>query len=46
MRDWTSFVRSHLNLAGLRPERESRIIRELATQLEDFYREALAGGAT
>jgi putative ABC transport system permease protein len=46
MRDWTSFVRGHLNLSGLRPERESRIITELATQLEDFYREALARGAT
>src|SRR4051812_38955475 len=46
MRDWTSFVRGQLNLGGLRPERESRIIRELATQLEDFYLEALARGAT
>src|SRR5436190_661524 len=46
MRDWTSFVRRQLNLTGLRPEREARIIRELATQLEDFYREALGRGAT
>src|SRR3982751_4646763 len=46
MRDWTSFVHARLNLTGLAPERESRIIRELATQLEDFYREALARGAT
>ena len=31
---------------ALTPERESRIVRELAAQLEDFYREALARGAT
>ena len=46
MRDWQAFVRSRLSLPGLAPERESRIIRELATQLEDFYGEALARGAT
>ena len=46
MRDWTSFVRTHLSLPQLTPEREARIIREIAAQLEDFYREAIAGGAT
>jgi putative ABC transport system permease protein len=46
VRDWQAFVRSRLNLPGLAPERESRIIRELAAQLEDFYRDALARGAT
>ena len=30
----------------LTPEREAHIVRELAAQLEDFYRDALAGGAT
>jgi hypothetical protein len=46
MRDWGAFVRGRLKLPGLRPERESRIVNELASQLEDFYREALARGAT
>ena len=46
MRDWTAFVRSHLSLPELTPEREARIVREIAAQLEDFYREALARGAT
>ena len=36
----------HCALPGLTPEREARIVRELAAQLEDFYREALAGGAS
>jgi putative ABC transport system permease protein len=46
VRDWTGFVRAHLQLPQLAPERESRIVRELAAQLEDFYREALARGLT
>ena len=46
MRDWAAFVRSRLRVPGLTPERESRIVRELAAQLEDFYRDALARGAT
>lgn len=46
MRDWTAFVRSHLTLPALTPERESRIVRELAAQLDDFYRDALAAGKT
>jgi putative ABC transport system permease protein len=46
MRDWTAFVRSRLSLPTLPPERESRIIRELAAQLEDFYRDARARGAS
>ena len=44
MRDWSAFVRSHLSLPQLSPEREARIIRELAAQLEDFYRDAVARG--
>ena len=46
MRDWSAFVRSHLSLPELAPEREARIVRELATQLEDFYRDALSRGAS
>ena len=46
MRDWSAFVRDHLSLPQLTPEREARIIRELAAQLEDFYRDALARGAS
>jgi putative ABC transport system permease protein len=45
VRDWQGFVRERLKLPGLTPERESRVVRELAAQLEDFYREALARGA-
>src|SRR3954447_7250257 len=44
MRDWDAFVRSRLRLPGLKPEREARIVRELAMQLEDFYQEAIAAG--
>jgi putative ABC transport system permease protein len=46
MRDWSAFVRSRLSLPLLAPEREARIIRELAAQLEDFYRDARARGAS
>ena len=46
MRDWQAYVRSHLTLPAHSPERQARIVRELAVQLEDFYREALAGGLT
>jgi len=46
MRDWQAYVRAHLRLPDLTPERESRVVRELAAQLEDFYREAIAAGAT
>jgi hypothetical protein len=46
VRDWEQYVRTHLSLPGLARERESRILRELSSQLEDFYREAVAGGMT
>ncbi len=46
MRDWERYVRVHLSLPDLARERESRIVRELASQLEDFYREAVARGMT
>jgi len=44
--DWEAFVRAQFRLPGLAPEREARIVRELAAQLEDFYREAIATGAS
>jgi putative ABC transport system permease protein len=46
VRDWEAFVRERLRLPGLTPERESRIVRELAAQLEDFYQDARADGAS
>ena len=46
MRDWEQYVRNHLSLPSLERERESRILRELASQLEDFYREGVARGMT
>lgn len=46
MRDWELYVRAHLRLSNLTLERESRIVQELASQFEDFYREAVARGMT
>src|SRR5262245_14106931 len=46
MRDWEQYVRSHLSLRDLPREREARIQRELAAQLGDFYRDAVARGMT
>jgi putative ABC transport system permease protein len=46
VRNWEAFVRARLRLPGLTPERESRVVRELAAQLEDFHREAMARGAS
>jgi hypothetical protein len=46
VRSWEDYVRRRLSLPNLSPERESRIVRELGAQLEDFYREALARGAS
>jgi putative ABC transport system permease protein len=46
VRNWRAFVCARLSLSDLTPQREERIVRELAAQLEDFYREALARGAT
>lgn len=46
MRNWEAFVRQHLSLPELKPERERRIVRELAEQLEDFSRDALLRGLT
>jgi putative ABC transport system permease protein len=44
VRDWHAFVRARLSLPDLIAEREARIVREIAVQLEDFYREARADG--
>ena len=44
MRDWRAFVRSRLAVDDITPEHEARVVRELAGQLEDFYRDALARG--
>ena len=46
MRDWQAFVRGRLTLPGLTSARQSRIVRELAAQLEDFYEDARARGAS
>jgi hypothetical protein len=46
MRDWQTFVRTHLPLTGVRPAREARLIGEVAAQLEDLYRDAILRGAT
>ena len=44
MRDWEAYVRTHLPPSALGQARESRIVRELASQIEECYRDALARG--
>jgi putative ABC transport system permease protein len=44
MPDWKPYIRQNLRLRGVRPARESEIVEDLAQQLEEAYREALAGG--
>lgn len=46
MREWAPFVRQRLTLSGFVPEREAEIVEDLARQLDDAYREALAGGSS
>jgi putative ABC transport system permease protein len=46
MRDWRSYVRERLSLPAFPPEREAEAIDELAHQLEDVARSAMAAGAT
>ena len=46
MPEWAKYIRQNLHLHGVRPEREAEIIDDLAQQLEDAYREALAVGMT
>ena len=44
--DWHAYVRDRLRVPELTPAREAHIVREIAAQLDDFYRDALAGGET
>jgi putative ABC transport system permease protein len=44
MPDWPDYVRGHLSLRGVRPDREAEIVEDLARQLDDAYREALVAG--
>lgn len=46
MPNWTAYVRRHLSVSGLRPERIEEIVEDLARQLEDAYQEALQSGVT
>jgi predicted permease len=44
--DWSAYVRRHLHLSGLDAAREAEIVEDVARQLDDAYREALAAGLT
>ena len=44
MPDWTAFVRERLALRNIRPEDEQDVIADLASQLEDAYRDAIDQG--
>ena len=44
MPDWNKYVRARLRLNGARPQHEREVIDDLAAQLEDAYREAIARG--
>jgi len=46
MRDWQKYVREKLSLPNLNSGREKEIIEEVATQLEEFYGEAISRGAS
>ena len=46
MRDWKRYVREHLPLAEMRGHPQGEIVEEIAGQMEEAYREALAAGAT
>src|SRR6267378_4364894 len=46
MHDWTRYAQEHLGSLRVRPEREAEVIRELAGQLDETYRAALASGAS
>ena len=46
MRDWKRYVREQVPLPEMRSGSDVSIVDELADQLEDLYREALAAGAT
>jgi putative ABC transport system permease protein len=44
MPDWAAFVRERLQLPAVCPERQIEIVEDLARQLDDSYRDALASG--
>src|SRR5439155_3365151 len=46
MADWSAYVRHRLSLPTLRPEREAEVVEDLARQLDEAYREAIAAGTT
>jgi len=46
MDEWRRYVRSRLRLTGIEKGREREIVEELASLLEDSYREALARGSS
>ncbi len=46
MADWAAYVRRRLHVPALQDARQADIVEDLARQLDDAYREALASGAT
>ncbi|MGH9798294.1 MAG: hypothetical protein ACRD5D_09095, partial [Candidatus Polarisedimenticolia bacterium] len=46
MPDWRAYVGERLPLPALRAEREAEIVEDLAQQLDEAYRAALARGAS
>lgn len=44
--DWKRLVRDRLETRGLKPAREQDVVDDLAVQLEEAYREAIARGMT
>ena len=46
MSDWKAEVRSRLTSLDLPPAREADIVEELSQDLDDRYRESIAGGAS
>jgi putative ABC transport system permease protein len=44
MVDWAAYVRGRLKLTGLDPAREAEVVEDVAQQLDDAYREAVAAG--
>ncbi len=46
MRDWKQYVRERLDLPDMKGPSESDIVEEIAAQLEESYREAIAAGGS
>src|ERR1044071_4995970 len=44
MPDWNAYVRAHLSMTGLRPDREQDVVDDIAGQLEEVYREGIGRG--